>query len=114
MFDATLEPVSNRADWIETIELVDDDTGEIITDLSGVSVALQVRARDCCSPILSASSDAGTITIGEGGIIQWHFTKTQMGGLCAGVYDIGITVTRDGITEQELIGTMPVLEGVVR
>lgn len=106
--------VSNRADWIETIELIDDDTGEVITDLSGVSVALEIRDLPSWCRVLSATTDNGKITFPGNGIIQWQFTKSEMSTLCAGTYEVGITVTRDDITEQELIGSLPVYEGVVR
>jgi hypothetical protein len=106
--------VSNRADWIETIELIDDDTGEVITDLTGVTVAIEVRQLPSCCRVLSGTTEDGTIAIQGNGIIQWHFTKSQMSNLCAATYQIGITVERDDITEQELIGSLPIVDGVVR
>lgn len=113
MYEAQLKPVSNRADWIETIELVDDDNEQLITDLSGVTMRIEVRdpARRRC---LSATTEDGHITFVGHGVIQWHFTRQEMSQLCAGTYEIGITVARDGITEQELIGSIPVVDGVVR
>jgi hypothetical protein len=114
MYEANLKPVSNRADWIETIELVDDDTNAVIEDLTGVSVFIEVRSRDPYHRCLSGSVDDGHIILIPGGVIQWQFTATEMRGLCAGTYEIGITVVRDDITEQELIGSLPVLDGVMR
>lgn len=114
MYNAHLKPVSNRADWIETIELIDDDTNTIISDLDGVTMSLEVRGTSPYLRCLTGTTEDGHILIGVGGVIQWHFTATEMNGLAAGPYEIGLTVTRDGITEQELIGSLPVVDGVVR
>lgn len=114
MYDAQLKPVSNRADWIETIELIDDDTGQIITDLSDVTVKIEVRKTPCYSQMLAGTSEDGHVTYPGNGAIQWHFTRSEMAGLSAGTYEIGVTITRDDITEQELIGSLPVVDGVVR
>jgi hypothetical protein len=114
MYDARLKPVSNRADWIESIELIDDDTGEPITDLTGVTASLEVRSRDPYCQHLTGTTDDGHIVISDTGIIQWHFTATEMHCLSPRIYEIGFTITRDDITEQEMIGVLPVLDGVVR
>lgn len=114
MYETQLNPISNRADWIETIELIDDDTGEVITDLSGVTVKMEVRDPVSLFTRLSATTEDGHIALPGFGIIQWHFTKTEMSALCAGTYEIGVVVTRDDLTEQELIGVLPVYDGVVR
>jgi len=131
MYTGMLEPISNRADWFGYIELVNEDTDEIITDLSGVSVNLVVRTspratvgnysppsnygylEESSHVVLTASTATGGITILDGAI-EWHFTPAQLSNLCAGSYQMGITVTRDGITEQELIATLPVIDGIVR
>ncbi|MEV5054679.1 hypothetical protein MRBLRH13_000260 [Agrobacterium radiobacter] len=113
MYDAQLPPVSNRADWIETIELVSEDSEEIITDLSDITMVIEVRDRDR-SRCLSGTTEDGHITFMGFGVIQWRFTREEMTQLCAGTYEIGITVKRDGITEQELVGSVPVIDGVVR
>lgn len=114
MYEAQMPPVSNRADWIETIELINDDTNEVITDFTDTSVYIAIRSRDPFQIYLAGSSDDGHIEFVPGGIIQWRFTMQEMRTLPAATYELGITVTRDGIVEQELIGSLPVLDGVVR
>lgn len=114
MYQGNLAPISNRADWFGSIELVNDETGEVITDLSGISMRLEVRARDECRSILSASTEDGKITFASGGLIQWHFTSGSMRNVAAGTYEIGITAARDGVTSQQLIATLPIIDGVVR
>jgi hypothetical protein len=113
MYQGTLETISNRADWFGTIELINDDTGEVITDLSGATIKLAVRDRGCYSPRLSAETGDYEITVIDG-VIQWHFTASQMSALCQGVYEIGLTVTRDDITDQELIAILTIVDGIVR
>lgn len=115
MYQGTLEPVSNRADWIGTLQLLNEDTGTIITDLSDVTVNLVVRRRnEYCSPSLTATFENGKFENLGGGVIEWRFPASEMSQLCADTYDIGITMTRGGVVEQEFIGTVPVIDGVVR
>lgn len=114
MYQGNLAPISNRADWFGTIELVNDDTGEIIVDLSGVGVFLEVRDRLCHRPVLKGSMDDGSIIDAGNGVIQWEFPASSMSPICAGSYELGIILTRDGATEQELIAILPIVDGVVR
>ena len=114
MYDMHLRPVSNRADWIEMFEIVDDDTGNVITDFTGVTMQLEIRSQYPSCRCLSGSTDDGHITPAIGGVMQWHFTRDEMRSLGAGTYEIGLTVTRDAITEQELIGCLPIVDGIVR
>lgn len=114
MYQVQFEAVSNRADWIETVELLNDDTEEVITALAGMTAVVEVRSVNpsyCC---LRGTTEDGHISVNEYGIIQWHFTRSEMANLTAATYEIGFTVEIDGITEQEIIGSLPVLDGVVR
>ncbi len=113
MYQAVFEPISNRADWIGNLQLQNEETGAPITDLTGVEVTLEIR-RECYSPYLSATFANGRIIDQGNGVMQWRFTASDMHGLCPDTYDIGITLSRDGITEQELIGSLPIIDGVVR
>lgn len=113
MYEATLQPVSNRADWLGTFEMIDGDTGELITDFTGVSLVIEVRERRGCRAVLSATIDNGKITDVGNGAFEWHFTRSEMACLCPGSYELGITMSRDNLTDQELIGIIPVVSGVV-
>lgn len=113
MYEATLEPISNREDWIGTFEMIDDTTGEVITDLTGVSMVLEVRERRTHCVVLSATNDNGKVVDAGSGVLQWHFPLTDMTGLCAGSYLLGITISRDDLTSQQLIGVIPVMDGIV-
>jgi hypothetical protein len=113
MYQGVLETISNRADWFGTIELINDDTGEVVTDLTGVTVNLVIREPSCRPPILSATTEDDRITFIGDGVIQWHFTAEDLCRMCAGTYEIGITVSRDDITDQELVAVLPIIDGVV-
>jgi len=114
MYEAILNPISNRADWIETIELIDDETGEVLTDLSGLSASVEIRSRQPYCRRLGGTSNDGRIIFTDGGVIQWHFTVEEMRSLEPGLYQLGFTITREDVTEQELIAALPIIDGVVR
>lgn len=113
MFEARFESVSNRADWSESFEIIDGDTGETVTDLTGVSVVVEVREPGCFSPRLSASTDNGKIIDRGDGVLEWTFSRSEMTALCPGPYEIGVTLERDDFTSQYLIGVLPVVSGIV-
>ncbi len=115
MYQGIFDPVSNRADWVGTIQLINEDTGSIITDLTGLEVNMEVRRQgEHCSPRLTATLDNGKFTNQGGGVLEWRFEATEMRSICADTYDVGITMSRDGYVEQELIGIVPIIDGVVR
>ncbi len=115
MYEGTLPRVSNRADWIEVVEITDADTGELI-DLTDASLVLEVRPQHHtgCSPTLSASSSDGKIVIIDLGQAQFTFTRDEMIGVKPGTYEAGLTISRAGITEQLIIATVAILDGIVR
>lgn len=111
MLTGSLSPVSNRADWTDTIELTDATTGELV-DLTGATIVLAVRDRRGCL-ILEASTDNGRITFPITGQIHFEFPVSTVRGIAPGTYDIGLTMTRDDMTEQILIGSVAISNGVV-
>lgn len=114
MYDKNIPRASNRADWIETIEITDGDTGQLI-DLEEASLLLEVRHQQTrCEPILSASTSNGKITVIELGRAQFVFPRSEMLCVCPSTYDVGLTVERDGITEQLIIATVAIVDGIVR
>lgn len=125
MYQGTLEAVSNRADWFIDLQLIDEDTGQPVDDLTGVTFKMVVRtpsrpqnftAGDYCgySPqvVLSAVSGDSHIEV-TGGAVEFHFTAAEMSALTQSTYEVGITATRDGVTAQELIAILPIVDGIV-
>jgi len=60
MYTGNLGTVSNREDWQQAIDVVDDN-GDAV-DIASATIALAVRARGACAPALTATSGDG-ITI---------------------------------------------------
>lgn len=127
--------ISNRESWIETIQIVDADTGDLIalTDGNGnplyaVTLELQAadpRGHDCGgygtpssfydfsgAPAISASL-ADYISIPDTGTIAWTIPKSKMATLAARTYDVYLTIDPNGEDDgrQLLIGRLPVLYG---
>lgn len=115
MFGAHLPYISNRATWLEPIQVIDDEDGTLI-DLSGADeITVEVcRTGYSGSPVLSASLSAGTVVILDTGVFQFRFEASQVGILTNDAYDVGITYEEDGDTVQLLLGTVPILHGIVR
>lgn len=111
MYQASLSPVSNRETWTETFDVIDDD-GEGV-DLSDADITVEVRSKGGNS-VLTAEIDSGiTLNETETGF-SWTFTATQMRALCAGTYEIGCIVSIDDTTTQLFVGTIQIVDGVVR
>lgn len=110
----TLEAVSNKATWSEDRSLIDQETGERI-DLGDLDeITIQVVEREGGSVVLSGSLSGGEIELlDDDEIFRWTFTASQMSALCAKTYSVGIIATQDEETIQILVGTLPVLDGIV-
>lgn len=115
MYEGNLARVSNRADWIEVVEITDAETGELI-DLTDANLILEVRPQHHtdCSPTLSASTGNGKIVIIDLGQAQFTFDRAEMIGVRPGTYEAGLTISRAGITEQLIIAIVAILDGIVR
>lgn len=115
MYIGALPPASNRARYELALQVIDEETSEPI-DLTGYDIVLSVGDRG--SQILTATNDDGIdIADAENGIFVVTFTRTQMRRLCAMEYEVGCTIAPeddDEETDQYIIGSLPVLDGVVR
>ena len=113
MYIGSLDPVSNRADWRVTREVVDDDTSELV-DLTGAEIRFEVRDRRNFSSVLRASTTDGRIAIDDTGTFTVSFSAADMRGLAPGIYDAGCIIIMNGITDQFILGTVTVLDGVLQ
>jgi len=121
-------PASNRADWIETALVLDDDTGDPIDlSLCRITMTLTNMRRNPNTYMggyglygptyldmitLTGSTDTGEIVVVALGTFQWTFTASQMSALPQGEYMIGIKMNQDDQTVQAVIGALTVLEGI--
>lgn len=108
MYTGSLKPTTNRQTWSEIFELFDDETNEAI-DLTGATVVMQFREQNCCTPRVSAS-----ITIVDTGKFEARIELDTMRSLCPQTYDVGCTIERDGETVEIFVGTIAVVDGVVK
>jgi hypothetical protein len=113
MYFGALPSASNRAGYVQTFEVVDDDTDEDI-DLSAATIVFEVRDRASGVMLLSASTSNGKISVLDDGVFQVAFTLGDMNSLCADTYDVGCTIQNGSADPQQfLIGTIAVFDGVV-
>lgn len=103
---------SNKADWIIQISATDADTGDDI-DFTGADIAFVVKDENNCQ-VLSASTDDGAITLPSSTVLQVQFTPTQMQALCAGSYKVGCVYELNGETDQLLVGTVSIYDGIAQ
>lgn len=126
---------TNRESWRETVEIVDDDTDELIalTDGNGnplYAITLEISAVEpegncggyglppgpfydfAGTPVISASL-ADFIAIVDTGTIQIAIPKSKMTALRPRTYDVFLTIDPNGADDgrQLLIGRLPVLYG---
>jgi hypothetical protein len=116
MYHVTFPLQSNRASWVFIGQITDLDDNPI--DLTGCSLVFAIREGGNSWPYgggLTASTDNGKLTIIDIGKFRWFFTLEEMGGLCAGTYNTGLTLTNDDGTQtvQLSVGPLPIIDGVV-
>jgi len=114
MYIGSFDPVSNRAGQEFIFEAIDDETDEPV-DLSSADIVLEIRDPASRSTVLSATTANGKVTAIDTGTFRASFSSADMRALCAKQYEVGCTITNgDGGPVQFIIGTLPVLDGVVR
>jgi hypothetical protein len=104
---------SNRADWTCRFTVTDPNDGTLV-DLSPYTVTIQVSRRDRSWPELSGSTTDGHVIFPGSGVISFTFRASEMNCLVSGTYEVGAIVTDGTNTTQLLIGTVPVVDGIVR
>lgn len=110
MYTGTLAAVSNQQDWRESSPLIDDDGDEVT--LTDVTIEMYVcHQNDSKNAVLTATTANGKITLPTATSFQWWFTQEDMNDLCPGTYDVFMRVTIDGIVQQIMSATVPVVEG---
>lgn len=84
---------TDDADWIEAIELIDDETGDPLAD-AATATDFELRVTECGDTVMSALLSDATITKPDAYTIRWGFTVDQLGALCIGTtYGVGLTMT---------------------
>lgn len=123
MFTGQIDAISNKATWRSQVyELVDEDD-DTTTDLTAVAVLdIVVTIRGITGSVqdygtmppayvfATASIANGKVTVPGPGF-QWQFEDTDLSGMCAGTYCVGVKVTMDGFIVDLIIGDITVVEG---
>jgi hypothetical protein len=117
MITGTLEAVSNCETWTDTIEFIDDETGEPFFDYSDSAthpseITLKLRDQYSGNTVLSISMTGGDIVLADDGIAEFTVDADSMAAIAAKTYTVGILYTFDDITKQLILGSLPVLEGL--
>lgn len=122
MYTGQVDVISNRATWrSQEYELVDEDDDtttdltavavlDIVVTIRGMGSAQDYGATSPASVLATASIANGKVTVPGPGF-QFQFEDTDLSGLCAGTYCIGVKVTMDGFIVDLIIGDLTVLEG---
>lgn len=102
----------NTATFSDYITFIDDESGDPI-DISTVDeIAVRVRWPQSNTTLLKATLTGGDLIETSEGTVQFTFTPDQMGALCAGNYEFGISITIDGVTAQTHLCPLPIIEGL--
>jgi len=124
MYDGTLSTRSNRASWQDSVIVLDNDTSEPVDISAATEITVQVAPQQPAdyggygnqsfsSPLLTATLSNGKVQHIQLGVFAFEFTKGEMRGVVGGIYNVEITIDKDGETESLILGTVPIREGVV-
>ena len=129
-YNGYLNDVSNRASWIDCVELRDNETDELLDFTDAQEIVVQVVAVNydnyfrfgdyglgvggyVGAAIITATLSGGTIVIISPGIFQFTFPRSIMNTLIGGDYNVGMTLVKDEETIDLFIGQVAVRDGVV-
>lgn len=115
MLTGSLPPISRRSTYIETLELIDDDTGDAI-DLTGAAITVEIRYGRSGDDYgwsgsyadHSATLESGAVTIPEDGIIQWRFEANSLRCVLPGSAWLSVLISRDGDTYEVARLSLPI------
>lgn len=111
MYQISFPPISNRASWIFTGEIMNSADNAPL-DLTGLTFVFEISDQFKC-PRLQASTSNGKLTVVDIGIFRWEFSEAEMRTLCAGTYNTGMTMSNGTQTTQLSVGPLPIVDGVV-
>jgi hypothetical protein len=109
MFAGTLPPVTNAADWIQSLE-IRSTADNALVDLTGATIEVEIRDKAGCA-LLRGSTDDGIVSMPALGIVTWTFRVSSMRNLAPGLYCVFARITLGGDTTQLLALELPVHDG---
>lgn len=105
MYEGSLEPISNRQDYVETIYLGESGSYPAVTAATAV-------IKGSCSTITKTLDDGITYDDTTGAMVL-TVPLAEIKNLSPGTYKLGLVATISGRQEQIFAGDLAVLDGVV-
>jgi hypothetical protein len=112
MYDIAFTDIPLRADWIQPVEVVSDDTGEPM-DLTGTAISVKVEYSEIRSALYGAQRTAfdlseadDTVRVIAPGVFEFRLEASRLGRLSPGTYPIACLLKKDGDTDQLFTGTV--------
>jgi hypothetical protein len=114
MFQQNLPAQSNASDFVTTVTVTDKTTGDAF-DLTGYTVKIDITKKGAPrTALISATSPASTIdlTSADDGEIGISIPASSMANLCAGAYELGVTIVSSGGAQTNVtVVDLPIVEG---
>lgn len=105
---------------MELVDDTDDTTIDLTNPALDVDIVVTIRGMtnsfsdygsiNSQGVLATASIANGKVTVPGPGF-QWQFEDSDLSGLCAGTYALGVKVTVDDFIVDLIIGTIAVVEG---
>lgn len=100
--------VTNRADWVQPVQVNDALTPFDLIDLTGAEINVRITDASGCEKLSATVGDGIEIT--GTGVFEFTFDDSEMATLCAGTYQIGSIYRLNGETNDVFIGTVTITE----
>lgn len=88
------DPIYAGETWQEDLPVTDENGSPL--DLTDAAVKVELFYPNSRCAALTGEIGSG-VTIPSLGVISWRFEASQTADLCAGVYQVRVTATRDGV-----------------
>lgn len=104
--------VTNRADWVQPIQVNDSETPFDLIDLTGAAINVRMVDKNGCEKF--------SLTVGSGveivstGVIEFTVDDAVMATICPGSYDIGGIYRLNDETNDLFVGTVTIVNNPAR
>lgn len=114
MYSGTLAPVSNAETWTDTLEFINDETGDpwFVEESPPDEITIKLRDPQTKSIVLSLSLSGGEITVTGDGEAAFEASASAMAAINPKTYEVGILYENSDTVSQVLLGTISVLDGL--
>jgi hypothetical protein len=104
-------PVSNRADYSESWQAIDENDDAI--DLTGATIVFEIVDPQCSgNSLISATTANGKVTISTT-TFTVAIARSELTSRDPKNYRVGCTIEQDDFTEQFFVGDFPIYDGIV-